>query len=84
MPETNTIYNDNCACVEWSKKMITKGLLHIQMCEHQLGRILHLNLSEYVTLMGKSILLIYLPRRWRILLILWSFVIYSCVLTWLV
>jgi hypothetical protein len=36
VPETNTIYNDNCACVEWSKKVTTKGLRHIQMHENRI------------------------------------------------
>lgn len=36
MPTTNVIYNDNCACVQWSKKMTTKGLRHIQMQENRI------------------------------------------------
>jgi len=31
MPTTNIIYNDNRACVQWSKRTTTKGLRHIQM-----------------------------------------------------
>jgi hypothetical protein len=31
MPTTNIIYNDNKACVQWSKKTTSKGLRHIQM-----------------------------------------------------
>jgi hypothetical protein len=31
MPATNIIYNDNKACVQWSKKATSKGLHHIQM-----------------------------------------------------
>jgi hypothetical protein len=34
MPGTNTIYNDNQACVNWSKHCTTKGLCHIQMKEN--------------------------------------------------
>jgi hypothetical protein len=34
MPGTNTIYNDNQACVKWSKRCTTKGLRHIQMKEN--------------------------------------------------
>ena len=34
MPGTNTIYNDNNACVNWSKRCTTKGLRHIQMKEN--------------------------------------------------
>jgi hypothetical protein len=35
MPSTITIYNDNNACVNWSKKATTKGLRHIQMRENR-------------------------------------------------
>jgi hypothetical protein len=35
MPDTNIIYNDNQACVNWSKRCTTKGLRHIQMKENQ-------------------------------------------------
>jgi hypothetical protein len=35
MPDTTTIYNDNKACVQWSKCTTTKGLRHIQMKENR-------------------------------------------------
>jgi hypothetical protein len=35
MPSTNIIYNDNKACVNWSKSCTTKGLRHIQMKENR-------------------------------------------------
>jgi hypothetical protein len=35
MPSTTIIYNDNKACVQWSKKATTKGLCHIQMRENR-------------------------------------------------
>jgi hypothetical protein len=35
MPTTNIIYNDNMACVDWSKRCTTKGLRHIQMKENR-------------------------------------------------
>jgi hypothetical protein len=35
MPSTTIIYNDNKACVQWSKKATTKGLRHIQMRENR-------------------------------------------------
>jgi len=35
MPATNIIYNDNKACVQWSKHATTEGLKHIQMREHR-------------------------------------------------
>jgi hypothetical protein len=34
MPDTTTIYDDNKACVQWSKCTTTKGLHHIQMKEN--------------------------------------------------
>jgi hypothetical protein len=36
MPSTNIIYNDNSACVNWSKNCTTKGLRHIQMRENHI------------------------------------------------
>jgi hypothetical protein len=36
MPSINTIYSDNQACVNWSKRCTTKGLRHIQMKENQI------------------------------------------------
>jgi hypothetical protein len=35
MPSVNVIYNDNQACVNWSKACTTKGLCHIQMRENR-------------------------------------------------
>jgi hypothetical protein len=35
MPATTVIYNDNKACVNWSKTCTTKGLRHIQMKENR-------------------------------------------------
>jgi hypothetical protein len=35
MPSVNVIYNDNQACVNWSKRCTTKGLQHIQMNENR-------------------------------------------------
>jgi len=34
MPGITTIYNDNKACVDWSRRCTTKGLRHIQMREN--------------------------------------------------
>jgi hypothetical protein len=34
MPGTNIIFNDNNACINWSKKCTTKGLRHVQMKEN--------------------------------------------------
>jgi hypothetical protein len=35
MPPTNILYNNNQACVNWSKRTTTKGLRHIQMKENR-------------------------------------------------
>jgi hypothetical protein len=35
MPPTNIIYNDNKACIDWSKSTTSKGLRHIQMRENR-------------------------------------------------
>jgi hypothetical protein len=37
MPDTTVIYNDNKACIEWSKKATTKGLRCIQMRENRIS-----------------------------------------------
>jgi len=34
MPDTTIVYNDNNACVQWSRNATTKGLRHIQMREN--------------------------------------------------
>ena len=35
MPSTNIIYNENKACIQWSKHATSKGLHHIQMQENR-------------------------------------------------
>jgi len=35
MPSTAVIFNDNNACINWSKRCTTKGLRHIQMRENK-------------------------------------------------
>jgi hypothetical protein len=47
MPSTNLIYNDNQACVNWSKSCTTKGLRHIQMRENQVQENI---LSSFITI----------------------------------
>jgi hypothetical protein len=47
IPSTNVIYNDNKACVNWSKTCTTKGLRHIQMKEN---RVRENVLSNFVTM----------------------------------
>ncbi len=47
MPATNIIYNDNKACVMWSKNTTTKGLQHIQMKENRVRENVS---SQFVTI----------------------------------
>jgi hypothetical protein len=47
MPTTNTVYNDNRACVLWSKSSTTKGLRHIQMRENMVRENIA---SQFVTI----------------------------------
>ena len=34
MPHPTSLYNDNQACIVWSRSMTTKGLRHVQIREH--------------------------------------------------
>jgi hypothetical protein len=47
MPSVNFIYNDNQACVNWSKACTNKGLCHIQMQENRVRENL---LSHFVSI----------------------------------
>jgi hypothetical protein len=47
MPATNIIYNDNRACVLWSKSSTTKGLRHIEMRENMVRENIA---NEFVTI----------------------------------
>jgi hypothetical protein len=47
MPSVNIVYNDNMACVNWSKCTTTKGLRHIQMKENRVRESIH---SKFVTI----------------------------------
>jgi hypothetical protein len=46
-PDTTTIFNDNKACVQWSKSATTKGLRHIQMKENRIRENI---LSKFVSI----------------------------------
>jgi len=39
MPSQTVVYNDNKACIQWSKQATTKGLRHIQMRENRIREI---------------------------------------------
>jgi hypothetical protein len=53
MPSTNAIYNDNKACVNWSKSCTTKGLRHIQMKENRVRENIQRNFVEICHVNGK-------------------------------
>jgi hypothetical protein len=53
MPSTNTIYNDNNACVEWSRSATSKGLRHIQMRENRVRENIASNFIHVKHIAGK-------------------------------
>jgi hypothetical protein len=53
MPSVNTIYNDNKACVNWSKSCTTKGLRHIQMRENRIRENIQCNFVTICHVNGK-------------------------------
>jgi hypothetical protein len=53
MPTTSIIYNDNKACVQWSKSTTTKGLRHIQMRENRVRENIHSNFISVAHVDGK-------------------------------
>ena len=54
MPSTTVIYNDNNACVNWSKKATTKGLRHIQMRENQVRENVQRGFVQICHVSGKT------------------------------
>jgi len=54
MPTTSTIYNDNKACIQWSKSTTTKGLRHIQMKENRIRENIHSNFISVAHVDGKA------------------------------
>jgi len=53
MPSTNTFYNDNNACVEWSRSATSKGLRHIQMRENRVRENIASNFIHVKHIAGK-------------------------------
>jgi deoxyuridine 5'-triphosphate nucleotidohydrolase len=53
MPQPTSIYNDNAACVVWSKSMTTKGLRHIQIRENSVREAYHDNFIDIHHIAGK-------------------------------
>jgi hypothetical protein len=53
MSGIHTIYNDNNACVNWSKSCTTKGLHHIQMRENLVHENVEGNLVQIEHIGGK-------------------------------
>jgi hypothetical protein len=63
MPGTTIVYNDNNACINWSKRCTTKGLRHIQMKENHVRENVEKAFVSIQHIGGKQILLISLPKR---------------------
>jgi hypothetical protein len=63
MPETNVIYNDNRACIEWSKRTTTKALQHIQMRENGIRENIASHFVSIHHIDGKKTLQIFSPKR---------------------
>jgi len=53
MPDLTVIYNDNRACVDWSKSCTTKGLHYIQMKENRAQENLYSNFVSLKHVEGK-------------------------------
>jgi hypothetical protein len=54
MPTTNIIYNDNKACINWSKSSTSKGLHHIQMKENRVRENVRSNFVRITHVDGKT------------------------------
>ncbi len=54
MNKTNTIYNDNNACVQWSRNTTTKGLRHIQIRENAVRESVQRNFIQVKHIEGKT------------------------------
>jgi hypothetical protein len=53
MPTTSIIYNDNQACINWSKRTTTRGLRHIQMKENRVQENISSNFVQIHHVNGK-------------------------------
>jgi hypothetical protein len=53
MPTTSIIYNDNQACINWSKQTTMKGLRHIQMKENRVRENISSNFVQIHHVNGK-------------------------------
>ena len=54
MPGITTIYNDNKACVDWSRRCTTKGLRHIQIRENHVRENVENNFFSIQHIGGKQ------------------------------
>ncbi len=79
MPTTNVIYNDNQACVNWSKKCTTMGLHHIQMKENRVRENVASDLITIKHVDGKVNIADIFTKEKRSQLTLWNYMTYSCV-----
>lgn len=53
MPSPTKVYNDNAACVAWSKNTTTKGLRHVQIRENAVRESVQNNFAEILHVAGK-------------------------------
>ena len=53
MPSPTPVYNDNAACVNWSKSTTTKGLRHIQIRENAVREAVASNFISVQHIAGK-------------------------------
>jgi hypothetical protein len=53
MPTTTTVFNDNRACVQWSKSTTSKGLRHIQIKENRIRENILSTFVNIVHIAGK-------------------------------
>ena len=54
MPQPTIVYNDNAACVAWSKNTTTKGLRHIQIRENAVRESVQCGFAEIRHVDGKT------------------------------
>ena len=54
MPTPVNVYNDNAACVQWSKNLTTKGLRHIQIRENAVRESIQSHIISVKHIDGKT------------------------------
>jgi hypothetical protein len=80
MPGSTTIFNDNNACVNWSKCCrTTKGLSHIKMKENHVWENVERQFVTIQYICGKMNLTDLFTKEMKDITILWSFMILWCI-----